>query len=73
MPFDKATHCELRFHHAATSQGIPYWAWIRTLITTCERRFPDLPVSTYPNTFLVWVRANTNAMLAISDTSPVMN
>jgi hypothetical protein len=66
MPFDSATHCELRSHHGHCTPRVSYETWLSGLIRTFESEFPDLPVSTHPNTFLVWVRANTTAILAVS-------
>lgn len=65
MTFDSATHCELRDHHRHCTRRVNYETWLAAQIRKFEAKFPDLPVSTHPNTFLVWVRANTTAILAI--------
>lgn len=73
MTFNSAILYELRSHHFHCAPRLAYEPWLASLIQTFEARFPELPVLAHPHTFLVWVRANTKAILAIQTTGRVIN
>ena len=70
MTFDAKTQRELRSHHADSMRVITFETWLNALIDMFETSFPELPVQRFPDTFLVWVRANANAVRTMQ-TMPV--
>jgi len=56
MQFDSTTELELRMLHAQTQSCHKFEEWLSSAVTTYQRRHPEMPVSTNPSLFLIWVR-----------------
>lgn len=67
MKTDPALEYDIRACHAVSRSDTPYELWRESQIATFRNRFPHLSISSHPNTFLIWLRANANALSLITE------